>query len=348
MQYITTQKELLEATKHMGEQQVLAVDLECENNLHHYGTYISLIQVSCQDTDWIVDVLELKTIDPLLEVFANPSIKKVFHDVSFDLRILHLQFGCRPKNLFDTQLGALFLGKTEIGLGALLKEYYGVQKERKYQMADWTKRPLDQGMLSYATKDTKHLLPLYFDIKKELEEKERFDWVLEECQFIEESEMTYKENEYTDFKGFRFLPKKKQAILKNLFELREEVAQKVDMPNYFVMSNARIQEILDRPPLKIEQWKHLKAVHPAVKRNAKRFLEAVTKFDVSQLPETKKHPKYTPEQKEKTYELGVKAQSVAERLGIRKHLVMNKDQIQDIVLNNNYDSLRDWQKKLVL
>ena len=192
MQYIATKEDLNKATMHMAKQDVLAIDLECENNLHHYGTYISLIQVSCKDTDWIVDVLELKEIEPLLEILENKNIKKIFHDVSFDLRILHLQFNSRPKNIFDTQIGALLLGKNEIGLGSLLAEYYEVKKERKYQMADWTKRPLDEGMLSYATKDTKHLLPLYFDIKKELEKKGRWQWALQEAQYLEDSEMTYK------------------------------------------------------------------------------------------------------------------------------------------------------------
>lgn len=347
MQYIATKADLEKAVKEMSKHEVLAIDLECENNLHHYGTYISLIQISSEDDDWIVDVLELKEVHPLLDVLINPAIKKIFHDVSFDLRILHLQFSCRPINIFDTQIAALLLGKNEIGLGSLLQEYYNIQKESKYQMADWTKRPLPQGMLEYAMKDTKHLLPLYHDIKKELVALARWDWALQECKHLEDSEMTYKENEYLDFKGFRFLSKKKQAILKNLFDLREELAAKVDMPNYYVMSNKKIKEILEKPPEKIDAWKKMKGVHPVVKRNAKRFVQAITEYDISVLPEKIIHPKYTPEQKEKTYELGIIAQDTADKLGIRKHLVMNKDQIQDIVLHQRFDSLRPWQRELL-
>lgn len=348
MRYITTQEDLKKATEHMAKHEVLAIDLECENNLHHYGTYISLIQISCKDTDWIVDVLELGQIDVLLDILLNPHIKKIFHDVSFDLRILHHQFHCRPVNIFDTQFGALLLGKTEIGLGPLLKEYYGVKKERKYQMADWTARPLDEGMLSYATKDTKHLLPLYYDIKKELEQKGRFAWALEESAYLEQSQMTYKENMYSDFKGFKFLTKKQQAILKNLFELRDKIAEKVNKPNYFVMSNSKIQEILEHPPLTLKDWLNIKAVHPAVKRNAQQFLDAITKYDVSVLPAKINYPKYSPEQKEHIFALGLVAEKIASGLGLKKHLIMNKDQIQDIVLTGNYDSLRSWQRELVL
>ena len=144
------------------------------------------------------------------------------------------------------------------------------------------------------------------------------------------------------------MSKKQQAILKNIFELREKIASKVNKPNYFVMSNSKIKEILEKPPTEIKAWKHMKAVHPAVKRNAKQFLEAVTKYDVTVLPAKKIHPRYTPEQKEKTHELTQLAEKIATGFGIKKHLIMNKDQIQDIVLNQRYTSLRDWQKDLII
>src|SRR3989344_6935139 len=111
----------------------IAFDIECENNLHHYGTYITLFQVSTRNANWVVDVLALKMIDPLLHVLENPRVLKVLHDVSFDLRILHHQFQCRPQNLFDTQLAAMLLDKEKVGLGVLLEEYFHVKKESKYQ-----------------------------------------------------------------------------------------------------------------------------------------------------------------------------------------------------------------------
>ena len=70
----------------------IAFDIECENNLHHYGTYITLFQVSSRTANWVIDVLALKIIDPLLHVLENPPVLKVLHDVSFDLRILLTSF----------------------------------------------------------------------------------------------------------------------------------------------------------------------------------------------------------------------------------------------------------------
>ena len=107
--YVDTPDSLSKAAVVWKQASALAVDLECENNLHHYGAYISLIQISTLNENWIVDVLTLRKIKPLLEILEDPSIQKIFHDVSFDFRILQDQFSCHPRNLFYTQISPLFL-----------------------------------------------------------------------------------------------------------------------------------------------------------------------------------------------------------------------------------------------
>src|SRR3989338_3330585 len=122
----------------------LAVDLECENNLHHYGAYITLIQLSSRQKNWIIDILAFQKegLASLFEIFKQPTIQKIFHDVSFDFRILYHQFGCQPKNIFDTQIAAFLLGKEQVGLGSLLAEAFSIHKASKFQRVDWTRRPL--------------------------------------------------------------------------------------------------------------------------------------------------------------------------------------------------------------
>src|SRR3989338_2410540 len=109
----------------------IAIDLECENNLHHYGSYITLIQLSSRTKNWIIDAMAVHQMEPFIQMLENPSIQKFFHDVSFDLRIICHQWPCHPRNIFDTQIAALFLGKKEVGLGSLLESYFGVHKMDK-------------------------------------------------------------------------------------------------------------------------------------------------------------------------------------------------------------------------
>ena len=100
---IQTQEQLAMAAALWNQEPELAMDLECENNLHHYGTYVALVQISNQTQNWIVDMLPLKNLQPLISIFENPKITKIFHDISFDFRILDHQYQCHPKNIFDTQ-----------------------------------------------------------------------------------------------------------------------------------------------------------------------------------------------------------------------------------------------------
>ena len=78
---IDAPEELHKASELWKKEPLLGIDLECENGLHHYGTYLSTIQISSRDKHWIVDVLTLKDVQPVVEMLENPNIQKIFHDV---------------------------------------------------------------------------------------------------------------------------------------------------------------------------------------------------------------------------------------------------------------------------
>ncbi len=323
----------------------LAVDLECENNLHHYGAYISLIQISTNDNkNWVVDVLKLRDIKPLTEILENPNIQKIFHDVSFDFRILQDQFSCHPLNVFDTQIAALFLGKEHLGLGDLLKEYFGVEKESKYQMADWTRRPLNTEMLSYAVKDTVHLIALRDILIKELDEKKRLSWVDEELAALGEADFTYKTQTFLDVRGVKTFSPVQLGIFRELFLLREQLAKKVNRPVHFVINNNRLKEFALHPP----EWEKVKGVHPIVRSQANLFYKAIEqgKKELFFIPAPEKK-RLTQLQKEQLERLGDLQQALAQKTGLKPHLIMNKEQMIKIVLSGQFDCLRAWQRRLV-
>src|SRR3989344_5782932 len=342
--YIDTSKALLEAVMEWQQATELAVDLECENNLHHHGAYISLIQISTKNKNWIVDVLKLVGIKPLTEVLENPAIQKIFHDVSFDFRILQDQFSCHPQHIFDTQIAALFLGKEHLGLGDLLKEYFNADKESKYQMADWTKRPLTKEMLSYAAKDATHLIPLRDLLIKELRHKERLSWVEEELAALEEMDFTYKTQTFLDVRGVKTFTPEQLGIFRELFLLREQLAKKVNRPVHFVIRNEDLKQFSQHPP----QWEKVRGVHPIVRSQATQFIKAVELGKKEQffipVPEKKRLSQLQKEQLEKLTEL---QQMLAHQTGLKAHLIMNKEQMIKIVLSGMFDCLRSWQRQLI-
>ncbi len=346
--FIQSFAELEVAAQEWSKLSEIAIDLECENNLHHYGSYITLIQLSSRTKNWIIDALAVTKMDPFIKMLENPSIRKFFHDVSFDLRIICHQWPCRLKNIFDTQIAALFLGKKEVGLGYLLESYFGVHKMHKFQMADWTKRPISDEMLSYAVTDTLHLLALKDHLTAELKELGRLSWVEEECAFIEQRPWEYTEGTFSDLKGFNAVTDKERGIIKSIFHLRDKIAKRVDRPVHFVLSNSLLMKLAAAPP-SLSDWQNMRGVHPVVRRETLQFHKAVE--------EGKKHPllkkelerkRFTSEQKKIVEQLEGTRDILAAKLGIARHLIINQDQIIQIALSGKYDCLRSWQKKLVM
>lgn len=346
--YIDTKEALIRVAKEWNSVDILGLDLECENNLHHYGSYLSIFQISTREKNWILDVLKLKELDPFLEILKNPKIQKVFHGVSFDFRIIKHEFGFLPKNVFDTQIAAEFIGRDEIGLGDLLMEFFGVKKECVMQMADWTKRPLTKQMLDYAVKDSVYMIRLRDTLADKLKELERLDWAEEEMKLLETQEFSFNEFSFWSMKGLRELTDTERAILKRLFDLREKLAKQVDRPIHFVINNRRLIEIATGTPLTFNEWVNIRSVHPIVRHRAGQFFAEVKKGQKEKIPYPKRQIKrFTEEQKKEVYRLTELREKLASSYGIKSHLILSKDQIREVVVSGNRDCLRKWQRELV-
>ncbi len=345
--YINTNEELEKAAQEWSRLRAIGVDVECENNMHHYGAYITIFQLSSGTKHWIVDALRMGKVEALLGLLRNPGVQKVFHDTSFDLRIIHHQYGCRVRNVFDTQVAALLLGYDDMGLGPLLQRFYGVKKEQKMQVTDWTKRPLSPEMLSYAIKDAMYLVPLRDRLAKELKAKGRLGWMMEECRHIEKNDLSLHEPSFWDLRGLRALSDRQRAIVKRLYALRNQMAKSVNRPVHYLFSNSRLLELATNPPT-LEQWQNMKGVHPVVKQRAKKLFDTVEKAKRERvtIPEPERK-RYTPQQRNHLKRLSEARDAVAQRLGIQAYLVMSKDQMHEIVQTGSMKPLRKWQYLLV-
>lgn len=346
--YVDSKSMLIKSCRELSSKKEIGVDIECENNFHHYGVYISIIQVSTRDKNYVFDVLRLGKIGPLAKVLENPNIVKVFHNVDFDLRILGTQFGCRPKNLFDTQIAASLLGKENIGLADLLEEYFGVEKKKKFQRADWTKRPIRREMLKYAVKDSSYLLNLKDKLEKELAEKDRLKWAKDEFKNIEDKEWEYPEFTYRDVKGYRSLNDRQRAILKELFRVRERLAKKVDRPVHFIFSNRKIVDLARGRHYSVNFWKNIRRTHPVVRNRAVSFAKAFRRGSKGKIViKRKKRKGHTEKQKTQIKRLNILREDLAKKYDIKPHLILSKDDIKNAVHSQSLSCLKRWQKNIV-
>ncbi len=319
----------------------LGIDIECENNLHHYGIRIALIQIS-EGRDWIVDAISVRDLGRVRKFLENPGVLKVFHDVSFDLRVLHHELSCRPRNIFDTQLAAEFLGKAELGLGALLGEYFGIAKKSRFQMADWTKRPLTRDMLEYAALDARYLVELKNRLCSELRSKGLLAWTLEEMKALESQGLTLREPGFFEMKGLKALSPRARGSACELYSLRRELAKKVNRPVHFIMNNKRLLESAAGEP----DWRTVKGVHPVVRQYASAFHFAHVRGSKNPIILPEKKPKRLSARQQQLFRRLTDARERAsEKTGLKKHLIMSKEQL--ICEAQGQDALRPWQRKII-
>jgi len=246
---ITDPEALKAATERLRGEKLLAFDLEADS-MHHYREQVCLLQISSDSENLIVDPLACPDFSTFAPIFADPAIVKVFHGADYDVRMLHRCFGIEINNLFDTMIACQFLGEPAVGLAAVLKKRFGVELDKRYQQADWSKRPLPPAMLDYAAKDTSLLLPLYRQLTVELAAKGRQHWVKEECELLTRVRMTERSDEplFLRFKGASRLKGETLALLEELLRFRDEEAQRRDLPPFKILGNETLRELAERNP----------------------------------------------------------------------------------------------------
>ncbi|MFN3874773.1 MAG: ribonuclease D [Flavobacteriales bacterium] len=247
---ITGREVLAKRAAELGKASIIALDTEA-SSFHHYKEQVCLVQLSTRERTFLIDPLALPDLKPLKDLLADPGMEVVIHDADYDLRILAKYHGIRVENVFDTLVAAELLNEPEIGLAPLLLKYQNVQVNKKYQKADWSKRPLPADMLAYAAGDTSHLIALRDQFKERLVAEGRWDWAEEEFQLLTGAPFNLPPDEEPAFlrvKGAKMLKPPQLAILREAHAWREALAEKMDRAPFMVLSNEDLLALATDPP----------------------------------------------------------------------------------------------------
>ena len=157
-------------------------------------------------------------------------------------------------------LAAQILGRTRLGLDALMEELFGIIVNKKYQRANWGKRPLDEDMLRYAQMDTHYLVQIRQFLGKELERtgltpiaQEDFSRACKAHQHTRENN----EDPWWRLNGSKKLSPEKAAVLKQLYLFREGIAQKKNLPVFKVLSSQSLMQLAENCPQNARQLSKL-------------------------------------------------------------------------------------------
>ena len=253
--FVTSQPDFLSVCRQLGTEKRLAVDTEA-NSLFAYQEQVCLIQISTRTQDYIIDTLALDDISPLGGIFRNPNIEKIFHASEYDILIMHEEFKFEFQNLFDTMLAAQILGREKLGLDALLEECVGIQVNKKYQRANWGKRPLSGDMLKYAQVDTHYLFQIRDKLSKELEAK-GFSRIAEEdfsrACLVHRQTREDKLDPCWRIQGAKNLSPQQAAVLLKLCKFRDQTARSINQPVFKVMSAQNLLHLAEHCPTTVAQ-----------------------------------------------------------------------------------------------
>lgn len=278
LKLITTPAQLKELRKTLLSLPVVAVDTE-SNSLFAYREQVCLIQFSTPDEDYLVDPLALGDISELGQVFKSKKTEKIFHAAEYDLLTMKRDFGFEFCNLFDTMLAARIVGRKKIGLGTLLEEEFGVKVEKKYQRANWGRRPLPPEMQLYARLDTHYLIRLRNLFDEALKNVGRRELAQDDFVRLCQVNGTVPEPQGVDvwrINGMRSLNPQQVTILRHLAEYREEIAIKRDRPLFKVIGDRTLVAIAENQPKNLNELLKLPGMSDnQVRRHGKALLRAV-------------------------------------------------------------------------
>lgn len=336
----------------------IALDTEGAS-FHRFIDRIYLLQITTRERSAVIDPLPIGVPARLGALLEDPAIEVVFHDADYDLRLLHQDYGWHANHIFDTRIAAQLLGIKSFGLAALLEQFFGVQLDKKHQRADWSLRPLTQGMLDYAAQDTRHLLDLRDELRSRLEKLGRLEWAAEEFERLEGTRWDAEDESQTFFriKGARDLTRRELALLRELVPWRDSVARELDRATFRVMGNEVLLDIARTAPRNVQQLAGLKGMPRGIlERGGSAILSAVQRgLEIAEehLPRFPRAPKWDREEDfdNRVAKLKTVRDAAATRLSLDPGVLCSRERLEAIVRKRperlkdleDVPGLRRWQ-----
>ena len=345
----------------------IAVDCEAAG-YHRYSDRLCLVQLSTPSETFVIDPLAVGLTESLKPLLGDPARRTLMHGGSYDLRLLRRDLDIAVARLFDTQVAASFLGEPAIGLQALLEKHLGIRVAKKFQRADWARRPLSQEMIAYAAGDTRHLHRLAAVLEERLGDLGRQDWAEEECRRLVEGEADSGEHEpppdpVTRVKGARRLGPRTVTALREAIAWRDRVARSLDRAPFRVASDAALLETVVTQPASVEELTRVKGFPrrlattdgPSLLAALGRVRRLATR-DLSPYPVSKKgRGRPSPEEEAAFDRLSAVRNDVAAKLGLERGRVMANHLLREVVAAGprtlaeleNVRDVRRWQMEVL-
>ena len=351
--YIDNDEKLQELCKSIKDAPLLILDTEFIRE-KTYRAKLCLIQIATDDIVACIDPIALNDITPLMDIINDKNKLKIFHAARQDYEIFYDLNKQLPQPLFDSQLAASLLGYGEqIGYASLVNKILGVQLDKAHTRTDWSKRPLSEAQIRYASDDVFYLRQLYPVLKNQLAEQGREDWLDEEfdalCQpglFI-----THPEDAWNKVKGINRLRPRQFAAAKNIAEWREKMAIKKDLPRRWILADDILIAAAQLLPKNISQLSTIANIKTAtIEKIGEIILNCVKDalaLNETDLPSTTKPKRLTADQEIIADLLMTQLRLIASEQNISPANIANRKMIEKIIYGEtDIPLLKGWRYQL--
>lgn len=327
-----------------------AMDTEADS-LHRYFEKISLLQFTDGENHSLIDPLAIDDLGPLIEFLKDAQLW--MHGADYDIMIMRRDLGVVPPIIWDTQIAARLLGVRKFGYANLVEYYLGVELSKSSQKADWSKRPLTEKMKEYALNDVAYLKPMVDILLKDLNEKGRYEWFVESCEWARTKvlERPVEKEDPWRISGSGRLHPKGLAFLKALWLWRDGEAREWDRPTFMVCGNKQliswVNDILAKKTPQLPK-------HFRTKRRQGFFkaIDEVLEMSESDYPQRPKRGEKRV--KDEAFEARVDElikhrDAAAEELDIDSSLIASRSVIESLAAGDGQpeELLMQWQRNLM-
>lgn len=224
-----------------------AIDTEFHREKTYYPQ-LALIQVAWRDQIALIDPLAVDC-RYLARLFDSNALA-VVHAAQQDLEVLKHSCGVAPRQIFDTQLSAGFLGYSTPSLSSLVQSEFKVTLPKADRLTDWLRRPLSDTQVKYAASDVEYLLELHDRLTIRLSAQGRQEWAIQACEELRTR--AYGPGDPTlawlKIKEIRSLRGRARGVAQAVAEWRERKAMTADIPPRRVLSDMALLTIAQKAP----------------------------------------------------------------------------------------------------
>ena len=352
MNLITKQKDLERICQQIKQHKIAAIDSEFMRE-RTYFAILCLLQINVDGKCYAIDCLS-KSLDlaPIAKIFNDKNIVKILHSSRQDLEILQQSLGAKfaPKNIFDTQIAAAFLGLGfNVSYGNLVREFSGKEIDKSCQRSNWQKRPLRVDQIKYALEDVVHLPQIYQIFVHRLNKQNKTQWVRDEIDLFVKNTLEQKSYGNLHAAGQN---KKYQSNILYLGKWRDDLARKYDVPRSFIVKDVDLKNMArskgdDQKPSRLRSRvknfdlsAEITEIMPKMHKNSENI--KIKKRDGANFRLSEKQKKLQEQGKKLLLQR-------AQKFKIEAQIIINQSNLQNIILGHYAveEKLQGWRYEVL-